>query len=109
MNLYNEIEAITKEMVSVASVNGTSGEHDIGVYIENYLRAIPYFKEHPEQVIVRPLKDDALNRRNVFAILKGTRGTSKQTIILHGHTDTVGVEDFGILKGFCFSSGQTDY
>lgn len=102
MDLYNEIETITKEMVSVASVNGTPGEHDIGVYIENYLRAIPYFKEHPEQVIVRPLKDDILNRRNVFAILKGTRGTSKQTIILHGHTDTVGVEDFGILKDFAF-------
>lgn len=103
MDLYSEIERITAEMVAIDSVNGTSGEHNIGIYIENYLRNIPYFKEHPNQVIVQPLKDDVLNRRNVFAVLRGTKGNSNRTIILHGHTDTVGVEDFGILKDFAFN------
>ena len=102
MDIYREVEKITKEMVAIPSVNGTSGEKDIGVYIENYLRSIPYFAEHPDQVIVKPLKEDALGRRNVFALLKGTKGTSNRTIILHGHTDTVGVEDFGILKEYAF-------
>ena len=102
MDIYREVEKITKEMVAIPSVNGTSGEKDIGVYIENYLRSIPYFEEHPDQVIVKLLKDDVIGRRNVFALLKGTKGTSNRTIILHGHTDTVGVEDFGILKEYAF-------
>lgn len=103
MDRYREIERITKEMVAIASVNGTTGEHDIGVYIEDYLRGIPYFAEHPEQVVARELVNDKLGRRNVFAILRGTKGTSQRTIILHGHTDTVGVEDFGILKKYAFN------
>ena len=102
MDLYREIETITKNMVAIASVNGTSGEHDIGVFIENYLRSIPYFTEHPDLVVVRELAGDKLGRKNVFAVLKGTKGSSGRTIILHGHTDTVGVEDFGILKEFAF-------
>ena len=65
MDIYREVEKITKEMVAIPSVNGTSGEKDIGVYIENYLRSIPYFAEHPDQVIVKPLKEDALGKKCV--------------------------------------------
>lgn len=103
-DLFSESYRITKEMVAIPSVNGTSGEKDIGLYIESYLRDIPYFKDHPEEVIVQILKDDKLNRRNVFAVLEGRRSRSNRTIILHGHTDTVGVEDYGLLKKYCFDS-----
>ncbi|SHI75064.1 Arginine utilization protein RocB [Butyrivibrio fibrisolvens DSM 3071] len=103
-DLFTESYRITKEMVAIPSVNGTSGEKDIGLYIESYLRDIPYFKDHPEEVVVQLLKGDKLKRRNVFAILEGRRSKSCRTIILHGHTDTVGVEDYGILKKHCFDS-----
>lgn len=91
---------IAKNLVQVQSVNTTSGEKEIGEWIETYLRSIPYFKEHPEQVLVEPLKDDPLERRNVMALLIGEKEWSERTILLHGHTDTVGVEDYGILKEY---------
>lgn len=101
--MFNEALELTKKLVSIPSVNTTLGEHDIAVFIEEYLREIPYFKEHPDQVIVQHLKNDDLDRRNVFALIKGEKGESKDTIMLHGHMDTVQVEDFGNLKPFAFS------
>ena len=104
--MFNEILDLTKKLVSIASVNTTPGEHDIACYIESYLRDIPYFKEHPDQVIIQKLKNDFLDRRNVFALIKGEKGNSKDTIILHGHMDTVDVEDFGKLKYFAFDCDE---
>ena len=104
--MFNEILELTKKLVSIASVNTTSGEYDIACFIESYLRDIPYFKEHSNQVIIQKLKNDFLDRRNVFAIIKGEKGNSKDTIILHGHMDTVDVEDFGQLKEFAFDCDE---
>ena len=100
--INEEMLQLTKKMVAVSSVNTTKGEKDIGVFIEEYLRAIPYFQEHPKQVIVQPLKNDKLERRNVFALLLGEKDKNNKTIIFHGHTDTVGVEDYGALAGYAF-------
>lgn len=104
--MFNEILDLTKKLVSIASVNTTRGEHDIACFIESYLRDIPYFKEHSDQVIIQKLKNDFLDRRNVFALIKGEKGNSKDTIILHGHMDTVDVEDFGKLKEFAFDCDE---
>ena len=104
--MFNEILDLTKKLVSIASVNTTPGEHDIACFIESYLRDIPYFKEHSDQVIIQKLKNDFLDRRNVFALIKGEKGNSKDTIILHGHMDTVDVEDFGKLKEFAFDCDE---
>ncbi|SHJ47035.1 Arginine utilization protein RocB [Pseudobutyrivibrio xylanivorans DSM 14809] len=102
LKINEEMLQLTKDMVAVSSVNTTKGEKDIGVFIEDYLRSIPYFKEHPNQVIVQTLKNDQLERRNVFALLLGEKDKNSKTIIFHGHTDTVGVEDYGALAGYAF-------
>jgi len=104
--LFDEILDLTKKLVSIASVNTTPGERDIACFIESYLRDIPYFKEHQDQVIIQKLKNDFLDRRNVFALIKGEKGKSKDTIILHGHMDTVDIEDFGKLKEFAFDCDE---
>lgn len=104
--MFNEILELTKKLVSIASVNTTSGEHDIACFIESYLRDIPYFKEHPNQIIIQKLKNDSLDRRNVFALIKGEKGNSKDTIVFHGHMDTVDVEDFGRLKEVAFDCDE---
>lgn len=95
---------LAEKMVCIPSINTTDGEKDIGVFIENYFREIPYFQKHPEQVIVQELKDDSFHRRNVFALLRGEKYSVEQkkvpTIILHGHTDTVGLEGYGALMPF---------
>lgn len=106
VNMYQEIKELTKKLVSIPSVNTTNGEKEIGLYIEQYIRNIEYFKMNPNNVIIQKLKNDELERRNVFALLKGGNGQYKKTIIFHGHTDTVGVEDFGALKEFAFDSDE---
>ena len=35
--LQTESYRLTKDMIAIPSVNGTSGEKDIGIYIEQYL------------------------------------------------------------------------
>lgn len=104
--MYDEILALTKKLVSIGSVNTTPGEKEIGLYIEKYLRSIPYFAKHPEQIIIQPLKEDKLERRNVIALIKGEKEESRDTILFHGHTDTVGIDDFGILKEYAFSTDE---
>lgn len=102
--MREEMLALTKRMVAIPSVNTTEGEKQIGLFIEEYLRQIPYFVNHPEQIIVQELKEDALHRRNVFALLRGEKDENNKTILFHGHTDTVGVEDYGALKRYAFDT-----
>lgn len=97
---------IAKEMVRIPSVNTTEGERHIGEYLEKLFQAMPYFKEHPNQLSIKELKDDTLHRKNVMAIVIGEREFRPETIILHGHTDTVGVEDFGGCKDVAFDSDE---
>lgn len=104
-DLYNEILILTKKLVSIPSINSTGeGEKEIAAYIETYLRAFPYFKKHPEQIIIQNLKNDKLGRYNVFALIKGEKSISQDTILLHGHIDTVGVDDYGLLSKFAFNA-----
>ncbi|MQN01488.1 MAG: M20/M25/M40 family metallo-hydrolase [Lachnospiraceae bacterium] len=93
------MEDLTKDLVRVKSINGTEGEKDIGLFLEKRLREIPYFKDRPNQVITKVIDNDPLCRRSVFALLKG-HGGSKKTVILHGHTDTVGLSGYGKLADF---------
>ena len=106
--MEKEMLELTKRMVAVSSVNGTEGEKDIGIFIENYIRDIPYFREHPEFVIIQKLKNDKLERRNVFALLRGEKAENPNTVIFHGHTDTVGVEDYGSLKEYAFDTEKLE-
>ncbi|WP_461204946.1 M20/M25/M40 family metallo-hydrolase [Clostridium sp. DL1XJH146] len=101
-NLYKEIENLTIELVNIPSVNNTKGEVDLANKIYKYISQIDYFKENEDLIWKQPLKDDALGRMNIIALLKGNGNKSNKTIILHGHMDTVGVEDFGELAKYAF-------
>lgn len=102
MSMFEEMKELTQKLVAIPSMNGTAGERDIADAIEAYLRDIPYFQAHPELVITQELKDDPFGRRNVLALFKGGDGTHTDTLLLHGHIDTVDVDDFGKLKPYAF-------
>lgn len=91
-----QIEKIARTLVSVKSVNGSNGETDIAGKLEEILRSFPYFKEHPDFVWTQTLKKDVLGRKNVFAFLESGNAAA-QTVIYHGHMDTVGINDFGAI------------
>lgn len=100
--MYDKIVELTKKMVEIPSVNATLGEKNIGNFIYEYLSKIPYFQKHPTQVFMSPLKNDDLGRVNVYGLLIGEKSDCNDTIILHGHIDTVDVDDFGSLKEYAF-------
>ncbi|MFT8930381.1 MAG: M20/M25/M40 family metallo-hydrolase [Sporolactobacillus sp.] len=103
MPAEEQIETIARALVQIKSVNGTEGEVQIADKLEAILRSYPYFRQHPDYVWTQPLKKDKLGRKNVFALLKSKKKTS-QTIIYHGHIDTVGVDDFGSLEAHALDS-----
>lgn len=97
--IEQKMENLTVELVNVYSVNGTSGEVDIANKIESKLREFFYFKNNPAQVWTKTVENDSLERKSVFALLKSEQPSNK-TILLHAHSDTVTVDDFGELKEF---------
>ncbi len=94
---------IAKEMVKIPSINSTGGEKNIGDFLEHLFMTMPYFVKHPDQLSIKELKNDSLHRKNVMALIIGEKEYRSETLVLHGHTDTVGVEDFGSLKEYAFS------
>lgn len=102
IDLSIEMESLTKSLVRIKSVNGTTGERDIAEFILRWLQALPYFAAHPEQAFAQPITGDALGRENVFAYVRGTKagGDASRAILWHGHIDTVGTEDFGALEPY---------
>ncbi|MGX7196792.1 peptidase M20 [Enterococcus olivae] len=96
-----QIETVAKELVNIPSINNSlHGEADISQKIKEILLSFPYFEEQPQFVWTTELPEDPYQRKNVFAFLpkKGV----KQTVLLHAHMDTVGIEDFGKIKSLAY-------
>ncbi|MEW9053480.1 MAG: M20/M25/M40 family metallo-hydrolase [Neobacillus sp.] len=93
-----EVLALTKQLVNIESVVNTPGEKVIAHSLHTIISLMPYFKENPDYVTVEQTIQDTIERYNVLAFIKGTRGTSNRTVILMGHMDTVGIEDYTQLK-----------
>lgn len=99
LDSYSEVKRLTEEMVRIPSINKEpGGEAAVARYIYDYYMALPYFQEHPDYVKMFQTKDDFVERYSTYAFVKGTKGTSNRTVVLMGHTDTVGIDDFGTIK-----------
>lgn len=102
LNCFEEVKDLTRELVRVPSIVKTSGEADCARKIYEFHKSNDYFKENPDQLILQRTLDDPYERYNVITLVKGTKGKSNKTVILMGHLDTVGVDDFGTLKEYAF-------
>lgn len=99
-NLNKKIEKLTLELAEVRSVVGTTEENHVSEKVYEKFMAMDYFKKNPEMVRYVNAKDDPLERKSVLAIVKGEKGNSNKTLVLIGHTDTVGISDYGNLKEY---------
>lgn len=107
LDCFEEVKRLTSEMVAIPSINKEPhGETAVARYVYNYFMNLPYFKAHPEQVICFQTKDDFVERHSTLAYVKGTKGTSNRTVILIGHIDTVGVDDFGTIREYAFKTDE---
>lgn len=102
MAYYQEVEELTVNLVQIPSINNTEGERVLAEYIANLIRGWDYFHRHPDQIWEVPIENDPLGRINVFALVKGEKEPSRRTVVIHGHVDTVGVEDFGSFVDCAF-------
>lgn len=93
-DLSKRIEELTIDLTSVRSVVGTSDELNISTRVYDIFSEMPYYKENPELVILQDFVNDPIGRKNVLAIVKGKKGNSSKTVVLIGHTDTVGISDY---------------
>lgn len=90
----DEIKNLLLEMVRQSSISNTEEAKLMSNKIVEILENIKYFKENQENIFVKTLDNDPLKRDFVAALLKGNND-SKKTVILMGHYDVVGVEDYG--------------
>ncbi len=87
------VEAIARRLVSWPSETGTDGEAAFGPRLAELLRAIPYFQDNPDDVVLVPSHGDP-PRHSVVALV---RGTGRRTLGLAGHYDTVETRGYGDL------------
>lgn len=94
-----EVERITKQLVKQSSITGTHGEKEMAYLIYDILQESSYFMKNPHMLRLTSTRENDIERYNVLALLKASKPT-KETIILMGHFDTVGVDDYGKWKSF---------
>nr|WP_300090964.1 M20/M25/M40 family metallo-hydrolase [Sedimentibacter sp.] len=102
---YEEVKKITRDLVAVPSiVREPEGETRCAEKIYEYYMSLDYFKRNPENVKIVKTVDDFVDRHSTYAYVKGTKGNSNKTVLLIGHLDTVGVDDFGDIKEYAFDA-----
>ncbi|WP_026573777.1 M20/M25/M40 family metallo-hydrolase [Bacillus sp. UNC438CL73TsuS30] len=90
--------ALTTQLVNVESIVNTAGEKAIANSLYKIIADLPYFSKNASYLTLEKTINDIHERYNVLAFVKGTKGTSNRTVILMGHMDTVGIDDFNQLK-----------
>lgn len=98
--ISSRIEQIAVALTNQLSVVETPGELDSIRKVFDIFSEMDYYKSHPDYLRFVPVPNDKLGRKSLLAILKGEKSKSNKTIILIGHTDTVGISDYGTLKDF---------
>ncbi|AKA71116.1 M20/M25/M40 family metallo-hydrolase [Clostridium scatologenes] len=101
MNLSDKIYETLDELVSLPSVSGTKDESIASEKIYNMLSSMTYFKKNKNNFGMEAVEGDNLERKFVWAVVNGKQ-KSNDTLILTGHFDVVGVEEFGHLKSVAF-------
>lgn len=98
LDCREEVLAFTKQLVTIESIVNTSGEVVIAHSLYTLISSFPYFLQNPDHLLMEKTIDDEYERFNVLAFVKGTKGNSNRTVILMGHLDTVGIDDFNQIK-----------
>ncbi|MEG0292037.1 MAG: M20/M25/M40 family metallo-hydrolase [Anaerovoracaceae bacterium] len=94
------IKEIALELTAVQSIVDTKGEVEVSDKVYEIISKMEYWQKHPENLYFVPVKDDPLGRKVVVSILRGEKKPSDKTVVLIGHTDTVGISDYGPLQEF---------
>lgn len=89
------------QLLHVPGISGTRSEVLTAEKVLSLLEKMPYFQSHPAQLWRIPVPDDPLGRFDVAAYLE-LNPRVKKCVILSGHMDVVGVEEYGHLAELAF-------
>ncbi|MCT8139343.1 M20/M25/M40 family metallo-hydrolase [Anaerobacillus sp. CMMVII] len=98
LNCREDIYFLTNQLVNIESIVNTDGEKEISQAIHTLISSYSYFRDNPDYCIKQQTINDDRERYNVIAFVKGTKKKTNKTVILMGHLDTVGIDDFNHLK-----------
>lgn len=89
------------QLLHVPGISGTRSEVLTAEKVLSLLEEMPYFQSHPAQLWRIPVPDDPLGRFDIAAYLE-LNPQAKKCVILSGHMDVVGVEEYGHLAELAF-------
>lgn len=96
-NIYENLKALC----AVPGISGSASENLTAEKIYSMLSEMSYFKERPENLYRIEVEGDPLGRYAVAGLVEFEPET-KDTIILTGHYDVVGTEEYGKLRDIAF-------
>ncbi|WP_280768867.1 M20/M25/M40 family metallo-hydrolase [Salipaludibacillus daqingensis] len=93
------MEELLCELVGWESRTFSQGERDFPVKLQEKLKLLPYFKEHPNQINLHEADE---GRRSLTALYRHSDPNVTKTIVMLSHFDTVQTEEYGHLTPFAF-------
>ncbi len=90
--MQKKIRQLLKDFIAIPSISCTREEILAADFVRDYFAEFPYFQQHPDFFGLYRIPDDPYDRTVPYAFLKGN---SENTVVLMGHFDVVGIEDYG--------------
>ncbi len=101
-----QILAYLYDFIEQPSVSDSDAEHLGAEWLQETLKKQPYFQVQPDFCGSYEIPGDYRKRSIVYGLVKGVTGTGtgqpERTLILTGHYDVVGIEEYGALKPLAF-------
>jgi len=99
-----DIRRLLLDLVAIPSVS-PHADHERAVvrYLRDRLAFLPWFREHPEDLMLLPVEGDQLGRELLFALVRAPVATA-DTVIMTGHIDVVDVRVCGPLAPLAFDA-----
>ena len=100
-------EKLLREMLKIPCITA-SPQEDLGAqFIHKHLSALPYFKEHPEDLLMldTPLEGDPRPLHSIIARVRPAR-PSKKAVLLVGHFDVVEISMYGDARDYAFDPDE---
>lgn len=104
-NYSERVLSLTNEMCKKLSVVGTQGELELGNWLFDHIKSELKIRKLLKTVEIEKVVSDSPNKAvSIVLVYKPSNPITDKTILMCGHIDTVGVEEFGDLSSVAGNS-----